>query len=241
MTAIRGVAALWVVGHHPAPARYPASTGPLPTLFLSGYAAVDTFFVLSGFILATVYRDLAAPETPLFLLKRVCRVYPLHLTIMAALALAALGGPAVRRQLVAALGAVPLGQPDAQPTCCPRARGTRRAGRSASSFFATALFPLLLSLLRRFPALALTALALLLAAAEFRVLETEGGAIVGLGAILRGLAGFFLGATLGCLAGRMPPLPDWLAEASGSSPRSRASRRPSPRNGPRRSDPAPRS
>ena len=90
LTAIRGFAALWVVGHHLVPAWYPNATGWVPTLFLTGYAAVDVFFVLSGFILATVYRDLATSETPMFLLKRLCRVYPLHLCIMAALVAAAL-------------------------------------------------------------------------------------------------------------------------------------------------------
>jgi peptidoglycan/LPS O-acetylase OafA/YrhL len=44
-----------------------------------GYSAVNLFFVLSGFILATVYSDLADPASRArFLIARLARVYPLY-------------------------------------------------------------------------------------------------------------------------------------------------------------------
>jgi peptidoglycan/LPS O-acetylase OafA/YrhL len=213
LTAIRGLAALWVVGHHLVPAWYPESTGLLPTLFLSAFAAVDTFFVLSGFILATVYRDLTAPETPLFLLKRLCRVYPLHLTIMAALAVAALAAPLLGGSSSRPWAQLPWVSLMLQPYVLDESTWNPPSWSIGVELLCYTLFPPVLWLLRRLPAHALMALALLLAAAEFRVLETEGGAIVGLGAILRGLSGFFLGATVGCLARRMRPIPEGLASA----------------------------
>jgi peptidoglycan/LPS O-acetylase OafA/YrhL len=55
LTAIRGVAALWVVSHHfMLFFRYP-NLGPLTKILFFGFTGVDIFFILSGFILATVY------------------------------------------------------------------------------------------------------------------------------------------------------------------------------------------
>ena len=90
LTALRGIMALWVValhyGHHLAvPIRAP--------LHIYGFLAVDVFFVLSGFILYHVHRQ--ALETrrldmPRFLLRRLARLYPVHLvTMLAALAIVA--------------------------------------------------------------------------------------------------------------------------------------------------------
>jgi peptidoglycan/LPS O-acetylase OafA/YrhL len=211
LTAIRGFAALWVVGHHVAASWYPGSMGPLPTLFLTGYAAVDTFFVLSGFILATVYQGLTASGTPLFFLRRLCRIYPLHLSIMAALAVAAVAAP-----LFGGSSSRPWAQfvwvsLMLQPYLLPESTWNPPSWSVGVELLCYALFPPALWLIRRWPVLLLAALAPLLAAAEFRVLETQGGAVVGAGAILRGLTGFSLGVTLGCLAKRVPPMPERLA------------------------------
>jgi len=213
LTAIRGLAALWVVGHHLAPAWYPESRGLLPTLFLTGYAAVDTFFVLSGFILATVYRDLTAPETPLFVLKRLCRVYPLHLAVMTALALAALAAPFLGGSSSRPWAQFPFVCLMLQPYVLDESTWNPPSWSIGVELLCYALFPPVLWLLRRVPVYGLTALALLLAAIEFRVLMTEGAVIVGWGAILRGLTGFSLGVTLGCLAGRRPPVSEGFASA----------------------------
>ncbi len=83
LTAIRGFAALWVVGHHLqfelAYAGYPAAGW----LFRPGYVAVDIFFVLSGFVITAVHRDLRRAGLGDFWLRRIFRLYPLHLFVLA--------------------------------------------------------------------------------------------------------------------------------------------------------------
>jgi len=90
LCAIRGFAALWVVLYHLtgfAPAVL------LPGLVADGWAGVDIFFVLSGFILTAVYGAAVRDDLGGFYLKRLCRIYPLHLAIMSGLALMVLAGP----------------------------------------------------------------------------------------------------------------------------------------------------
>lgn len=85
LTGIRGVAALWVVIFHlPNPLAYDAYGG----LFTRGYLGVDLFFILSGFVLAYVYRDVlpARPtwdDSRRFYAVRLARIYPLHVAVLA--------------------------------------------------------------------------------------------------------------------------------------------------------------
>ncbi len=96
LTGLRALLAWWVVVYHmtiPELAPLPAD-GWLEPLRAHGYLAVDGFFVLSGFILACVYRDAFAAGEPgvysRFLLARLARLYPVHLA-MTLLVLAMLG------------------------------------------------------------------------------------------------------------------------------------------------------
>ena len=87
LTPLRGIAALWVVvfhycWHFPAlnPDRY---TGAV----YKGYLAVDLFFMLSGFVISHVYHRVFAQQVTGqhyrdFLKARVARIYPLHLTVL---------------------------------------------------------------------------------------------------------------------------------------------------------------
>ena len=87
LTALRGVAALWVVVYH-------YSVQCLPTLDLvphtylvhKGYLAVDMFFMLSGFVMTHVYHrafsESVSRNYRSFLFARVARIYPLHLLIL---------------------------------------------------------------------------------------------------------------------------------------------------------------
>jgi len=97
LTPLRGMAALWVVLYHYTVLYFPSIHPETYTHFIEkGYLAVDMFFVLSGFVLAHVYRDAFVddPESHYwkFFSARVARLYPLHifvLTLFLATALAA--------------------------------------------------------------------------------------------------------------------------------------------------------
>ncbi len=77
---LRGVACLLVVAYHIAvmEAGFGLGQNPLKPLRWFGYAGVDLFFVLSGFIIATTCRrDLGRPAAlPGYVARRLGRVYP---------------------------------------------------------------------------------------------------------------------------------------------------------------------
>lgn len=83
LTAIRGIAALWVFIYH---CQF-LTTGSafFNELVKRGYLGVDIFFVLSGFIISYVHmrdfptRNAIRANGPRFLLLRLARIYPLHL------------------------------------------------------------------------------------------------------------------------------------------------------------------
>lgn len=88
LTTLRFLAAVWVVMF----AAWPnLDVGFTPSLAAKGYLGVETFFVLSGFILSHVYLEQAG-ERRLnyggFLWARIARVYPLHIaTLLGVMAL----------------------------------------------------------------------------------------------------------------------------------------------------------
>ena len=79
LTALRGIAALWVVIYH---YRSHSAGLPLDWLWRNGYLAVDIFFVLSGFIMIYVYGaafQAGRFDYGAFLTRRFARLYPVHL------------------------------------------------------------------------------------------------------------------------------------------------------------------
>jgi peptidoglycan/LPS O-acetylase OafA/YrhL len=87
LTGLRGVAAWFVVLYH---VRLSAAAQVPPealAFFSKGYLAVDLFFMLSGFVLWLNYADRLRTEglaaAPLFLARRLARIWPLHLFILA--------------------------------------------------------------------------------------------------------------------------------------------------------------
>ena len=98
LQALRGLAVLMVIiGHvHQAQERFmgPALIGDMAYI---GFAGVDVFFVISGFIIHYLYRQAEKPDAGYFL-KRLNRIYPLYwLYTLAALGGYALLGDALSR------------------------------------------------------------------------------------------------------------------------------------------------
>jgi peptidoglycan/LPS O-acetylase OafA/YrhL len=100
LTPLRGIAALWVVVFHFC-WRFPNMQPDDYGVVREGYLAVDMFFVLSGFVISHVYKDIFAKECTArrycdFLKARIARIYPLHLVmLMVFLAAAALERAAI--------------------------------------------------------------------------------------------------------------------------------------------------
>jgi peptidoglycan/LPS O-acetylase OafA/YrhL len=82
LTTLRFFAALWVVLYTAWPH---LDVGFVPVAVTKGYLGVETFFVLSGFILSHVYLEAAGEKRFRyggFLWARLARVYPLHLVTL---------------------------------------------------------------------------------------------------------------------------------------------------------------
>jgi len=83
LTAVRGIAAWWIVVYHFREELLPAgATAAVVGPIAHGYLAVDLFFELSGFILAYNYlasfERVTLPSATTFLRRRLARIYPLH-------------------------------------------------------------------------------------------------------------------------------------------------------------------
>lgn len=86
LTSMRGIAAWLVVAYH-----IRGSIAGLPkgveAVLAKGYLAVDFFFLLSGFVIWLTYaerlRDEGIAGVPRFLWRRLARIWPLHLVMLA--------------------------------------------------------------------------------------------------------------------------------------------------------------
>ena len=202
LTALRGLAAVWVVLHHAELGWSLPAGRTLHDVLLFGQLAVDVFFVLSGFIMARVYRDLRWHGAGRFALRRLSRIYPLHVCVMLALALSALLSERLRSGSTHPWGDFlpdllllnPLLQ--LPPAWNPPSWS---AGVELCCYL---LFLPLAFLLRQLPRPALPAFALIAALSVATVQAHFAGTTVGVGAVLRGLSGFTLGAALAAC----PPL-----------------------------------
>ncbi len=88
LTSLRGLAAFWVVFYHISQYLSYYSPDWVMSIVTRGHLAVDFFFILSGFILTLNYQkifsDFSLPLYRVFLLKRIARIYPLHLFVIIA-------------------------------------------------------------------------------------------------------------------------------------------------------------
>lgn len=89
LTGIRGLAAWFVVLYHIRMGAAPHLPGWADLALAKGYLAVDLFFMLSGFVLWLNYSDRLRRDglkaVPKYLGRRVARVWPLHLFMLAAM------------------------------------------------------------------------------------------------------------------------------------------------------------
>ena len=95
LTACRALFAGWVFAYHiNLHAHYDPLAGPLGPVVRSGALGVDGFFILSGMILAYAHADLAPTlgQARAFWAKRLVRIYPLHLLMIATMAAMVGGG-----------------------------------------------------------------------------------------------------------------------------------------------------
>ena len=98
LTCCRALFAAWVFAYHlNLHARFASALGMVAPLVTRGYLGVDGFFVLSGLILAHAHRDLGlAPSVAMrFWLRRLVRIYPVHLAMIGLLAVLLLCGLAL--------------------------------------------------------------------------------------------------------------------------------------------------
>lgn len=90
-TALRGIAALLVVVYHLGFGDGTHFEIEITPFFRRGYLWVDLFFILSGFIISYTSGDVnagsGAPAIRGFLIRRVARIYPLHIVALAYLLL----------------------------------------------------------------------------------------------------------------------------------------------------------
>ncbi len=96
LTAMRGLAALWVMAFHIDVSLFYRDMGALlprdqTGLLSKGYLWVDFFFILSGFIIAHVYAG--SLSVPRYLQARFARIYPLHLFCLSLVILIAVTYP----------------------------------------------------------------------------------------------------------------------------------------------------
>lgn len=86
LTALRGIAAWYVVFYHVRLSTTDLLPPAVIQIFAKGYLAVDFFFLLSGFVIWLSYRDRIAENgiaaIPAFLARRFARIYPLHFVIL---------------------------------------------------------------------------------------------------------------------------------------------------------------
>jgi peptidoglycan/LPS O-acetylase OafA/YrhL len=113
LTALRGVAAFWVVLYHYSVQCLPnLDVVPHTYLIHKGYLAVDMFFMLSGFVMTHVYHRAFSESVRRhyrsFLFARIARIYPLHLLILVLFVATALASRLTSGATLGSLRNVPL-------------------------------------------------------------------------------------------------------------------------------------
>lgn len=192
LTSIRGVMALWVIGHHLQFGLGLLGYHDAGWLFRPGYIGVDVFFVLSGFVITAVHRDMMPSGSTNFFIRRIFRIYPLHLFVLGIILAIWL-----REQYLAGaplvtpfLDHLPIVALLLQPYLIHDLDWNVVSWSIGVEMLCYALFPLAILVLRRMNLVVSLAVLIIAGLCEQRV---HSEAIWGWHAIARGLAGFGLG------------------------------------------------
>jgi peptidoglycan/LPS O-acetylase OafA/YrhL len=216
LTSIRGFAALWVATLHIQLNIANRGYNPWAGLSHFGYVGVDIFFILSGFILTAVYGGLAWRNVGAFFTRRVFRIYPMHLAVLGVMALLWLDiylrfGVEDPSQ---ELHWLPICALLLQPFLYHRLVWNAVTWSLSIEFVCYLFFPIVIMGLRRTPRLALLPLILIFAVLEHHV-QVYGLYIWGIGAVVRGAAGFGLGMLLQLACQRLLPTPGTIVASLG--------------------------
>ena len=210
LTSIRGIASLWVFTAHVASVFYPVMPHRLAIGLVCGWLGVDLFFVLSGFILASVYAALTPVGWGRFWVKRALRVFPLNTAVLGFCALCALVGIRTGAQVI--WPDLPWHLLMLQSFVPGRRPGWIFVNWSVGiELICYACFPLLVLGLQRVGRTGAVVAVLAAAALTYHLQLRVLGAFFGFDAVLRCGSEFLLGAAAGTLALRMPRLPAWAA------------------------------
>lgn len=205
LTSIRGFAALWVAIYH-----YQLNMGPVgynvwAGLSRFGFTGVDVFFILSGFIMAAVYRGLAWRNIGAFFTRRVFRIYPMHLAVLGGMLL--LWTDAYLRFGVhndaQQLRWLPACALLLQPFLYHQLMWNSVTWSISVELVCYLLFPIVIMRLRHAPLYVLLPLIALLCGIEPH-LQIHNLAVWGNDALARGLVGFGLGMMLRLASERLP-------------------------------------
>ncbi|MGZ8998196.1 MAG: acyltransferase family protein [Allosphingosinicella sp.] len=215
LTGIRGIAAWIVVLFHVRLGAAWALPDGVTAVLAKGYLAVDLFFMLSGFVLWLNYAERlragGLAQAPAFLLRRIARIWPLHLFMLA--------GAMAFVAIVAATGRPPSDHyPWAElPLHIAMMQNwgftdvlswNDPAWSISCEFAAYLMFPLLVFLIdwKRFASLALVALLVALAMILHDLMSTGGALTLGADiprfGVPRALVEFTMGTVLCVLWGR---------------------------------------
>jgi len=185
---------------------YPVMPQRLAIGLVCGWLGVDLFFVLSGFILASVYAALRPRQWGRFWIKRALRVFPLNTAVLgfcAACALLGIGAGArvIWRDLPWHLLMLQSFVPGRRP-------GWIFVNWSVGIELICYIgFPLLVLGLQRVGRIGAAVVVLLAAALTYHVQLRVLGSFFGFDAVLRCGSEFLLGAAAATLALRLPRLP----------------------------------
>jgi peptidoglycan/LPS O-acetylase OafA/YrhL len=212
LTSIRGVASLWVFGSHLELSLTSIGTPLWPALFYYGYAAVDIFFILSGFIITEVYGNIEFRQVAAFFVRRIFRIYPLHLFVLSVMVVLWLWVE-LRfhvRDPGQQLWTLPAEAALLQPYFYNRVIWNGPSWSVGVELLCYFLFPLAIYLMRHAHWVVFAALIVLLAYLE-RDIQLRYIGIAGFPAVDRALVGFALGMALRLLVRDIPFPPKVLA------------------------------